>query len=555
MSRFKMPGLSSDDGPDAPRQSGPPPIPSRPFRRGSGAAGVVGLILLVAIVYAGYFWFIRRVVVGPDEVLVLLKKDGHHSLPDDQIIIPRAPDTIKDPAGHATWTKEYGDCNGIIEEVFLTGTYFRFSPFDYEREIVNIKGKADVESNKVGITIKKFGKKLPPTQVLADPAKDQRGPLPGYLQPGRHYQYANPYAYEIKQVDYVQIEPGHRGVVTVMAGTPPVSPNAYLVNAGEQGAQRQTEPPGFLYINPFEKRVTPVSIRSQRLEMSGAEVITFPSSDSFEIKLEGFVEWAIVPDQLPETYVKYSEGGELIPLVERTMILPYARSYSRLVGSQYSARDFISGDTKLKFQAEFEARLKEACRRQGVEVLQALVRDIIPPTAIKAPINEREIAREQILQYEQQMKVAQSMAKLATQEEQSTQNMAIGDENKAVVKVVKTAEQSRDVALTKAQQDLAVAKLRLDAAQKQADALVAKGQAEAAVILLQKQAEAEPLRQQVAAFGSGEEFARSFFYTKVAPSMKTIISNTDGPFADLFRQFTSPQQRSSGAPRNTEAQP
>ena len=100
------------------------------------------------------------------------------------------------------------------------------------------------------------------------------------------------------------------------------------------------------------------------------------------------------------------------------------------------------------------------------------------------------------------------------------QNQAIGDANKQVVTVVKRAEQERDVAVTKANQELAVAKLRLEAAQKAGRRDVARGKAEANVILLNKQAEAEPLRQQVAAFGDGNAYAQYFFYQKVAPSVK-----------------------------------
>ncbi|MBI3328550.1 MAG: hypothetical protein HYZ81_17845 [Nitrospinae bacterium] len=500
---------------------------------------LVSLLLVVAVLYGGYFWFVRRVAVGPDEVLVLLKKDGSRSTEGDQIVIPRPPDS-KDAAAYAAWERVYGDVNGILEEVYPPGTYFKFSPWDYEREVINIKRTADVPIGKVGVVVKKSGHQLPPGQVLADEAKDQRGALGITLQPGRHYRYANPYAYEIKQVDPVTIEPGNRGVVTVMAATPAKNPNQYLVEDGEQGVQRQTEPEGFRYFNPFAKRVTPISIRSHRFEMTGAEAIEFPSSDSFDIRLEGFVEWSIVPDRLPENYVKYSEGGELIPLLETTIILPYARSFSRLVGSQYNARDFISGDTKLKFQQEFESRLREACAVQGVEVLQALVRDIIPAEAIKDPINEREIAKERILQYEQQIKYAQTEAERVKQEETVKQNTAIGEGNKSVVTIEKQAQQDYEVALTQAQQKLAVGKLRLEAARKQADATVARGQAEANIILLKKKAEAEPLRQQIAAFGGGDAYARYFFYQKIAPSIKSILSNTEGPFADLFKQFAVP---------------
>jgi hypothetical protein len=83
-----------------------------------------------------------------------------------------------------------------------------------------------------------------------------------------------------------------------------------------------------------------------------------------------------------------------------------------------------------------------------------------------------------------------------------------------------------------------VAKLRLQAAEKQAEAIVSRGTAEANVVLLKRQAEAEPLRQQVLAFGGdGRAYAQYFFYQQVAPSIKTILTNTDGPFAEMFNQF------------------
>src|SRR5204863_2564579 len=128
----------------------------------------------------------------------------------------------------------------------------------------------------------------------------------------------------------------------------------------------------------------------------------------------------------------------------------------------YNARDFISGDTKLKFQEEFEKKLSDACRKQGIEVLQALVRDIEPPEAIKQPINEREVAKQQILSLDRQIQVAGSSAGLATQEQTADQNKQIGEANKQVVTVIKKAEQQRDVAITQANQGLAVAKLHLD---------------------------------------------------------------------------------------------
>ena len=99
MSKFKMPKIGGGGG------GGGSSEPPRDFERGSfderrdGSSSplrlipiVLAALLAIGIIYAGYFWFIRRIVVGPGEVLVLMKKNGTRSLPDDQVVIPRPPD-------------------------------------------------------------------------------------------------------------------------------------------------------------------------------------------------------------------------------------------------------------------------------------------------------------------------------------------------------------------------------------------------------------------------------------------------------------------------------
>jgi regulator of protease activity HflC (stomatin/prohibitin superfamily) len=552
ISRFVQ-SLRGARGPNGPG-GGPPPLRGRPAQspqpNGRGPRATWRQLTTVAlgllVIYAGYFWLVRRYVVESDEVLVLLRKNGSRTIPGDQVVIPAKAGF---PGGAQAWAGAYGDANGILEEVYLTGTYFGFSPFDYERETHKI---VEVEPGKVGVVIRKFGAPLPPGQVLAGPG--QRGPLPGFRQPGKYPEFSNPYAYDVKFVDPVHIDPGYRGVVTLMAGRMPADPNRYLVQPGERGTQAATEPEGFRYVNPYEQRITPISVKSQRFEMAGEDAIKFPSSDSFDIKMEGFVEWSIIPDELPLKYVQYAEGGELIDFMETKVILPYSRSYSRLVGSRFLAREFISGDTKLRFQNEFAAMLTRKCKDEGIRIHQALVRDIVPPGEIKDPINEREVARQEIKALEERIKVAKSEAELATQEAMAAQNQAIGEGNKQVVTITTMAEQESGVAITKANQELAVAKLQLQAAERLAEAQLARGEAEAAVVLLQRQAEAEPLRRQVEAFGrDGNAYARFFFYQQVAPSIRSILTDTSGPFGDIFRQYTGPAPLNARAPMAARA--
>jgi SPFH domain / Band 7 family len=533
----------------------PPPGGRGPYKRATRSGDppprinfvfkLIAAALIWAIAYGTYFWTVRRVVVDPGHVLVLLKKDGSRSLPGDQVIVPRPP-SPDDSAAYARWQQQYGDCNGILEQVYPEGTYFNFSPFDFERQVISCDDvNAIVPNGKVGIVVRKFGDSLPPGQVLADPDADQRGPLPIVLEPGRYNEYANPYAYEIKLVDPVQINPGFRGVVTVMAGPRADHPNEYLVGDGQQGTQQSTEPEGLRFINPYVKRIQPVSIKSQRFELSidpetgEVDPIRFPSSDGFDIQVDGFVEWSVAPEQLPLIYVEYSEGGDLMPYLEEKVILPYARSFCRLVGSQYAARDFINGVTKEKFRLQFEQMLRDACAKEGVQVRQAWIRDIIAPDKIRQPISERGQALQEINTLEQQIQVAKSNADLVTQQEMRNQNDALGQANKNVVTILKQADQAKEVAVTRAAQDLEVAKLRLAASRELAAAVLAHGQADADVILLQKKAEAEPLRQQVAAFGDGDALAQYVFYQKLAPAIKSILTTTDSPLADMLRQLST----------------
>ena len=70
----------------------------------------------------------------------------------------------------------------------------------------------------------------------------------------------------------------------------------------------------------------------------------------------------------------------------------------------------------------------------------------------------------------------------------------------------------------------------------QAKATVARGEAEAAVIVFKNAAEAEGLKNAAAAFKSGHTYVRYIMNQKLAPSIGYILSNTDGPFADILRR-------------------
>jgi len=61
-----------------------------------------------------------------------------------------------------------------------------------------------------------------------------------------------------------------------------------------------------------------------------------------------------------------------------------------------------------------------------------------------------------------------------------------------------------------------------------------RGEADANVIRAQNEAEAEPLRQSVAAFKSGADFAAYTFARRVAPSISGVFADPSGPFGQMF---------------------
>jgi regulator of protease activity HflC (stomatin/prohibitin superfamily) len=305
------------------------------------------------------------------------------------------------------------------------------------------------------------------------------------------------------------------------------------VAPGEQGVQRKTLDPGLEFYNPYLKKIDIVDIRNRTYHMIGDDGIQFPSNDSFTITIEGTIEWSIDPKRVAEVTVAFGDEEDII----NKIILPYARSISRIEGSKLLAREFISGQTRTAFQQRLREQLRAACGERGVIIHSALVREIIPPPEIASLISQREQADQEIERSKNQIEEAQAEARLVEQREMQTRNAAIGDAKRKTVSVTKEAEQRKVVAVTEANRQLEVARLELEAATKKAAALLARGRAEAKVVLFEYQARAEPLKSAVSAFGDGMTYAQHFFFQKVAPSIQSVLSNTEGPFAEIFNSF------------------
>jgi len=502
-------------------------------------------LCIVAVVVAAVFWFVIRVEVNANEILVLVNKTGK-TIPDDlkpefsdQIVL--YPELVQAIAEKSGKDEDYvrNHYKGIRYEVYSEGRYF-FNPYSFKRIIMPA---TLINQNEVGVLIRKFGKPLPFPKTVATES-DERGPVSRILMPGRHN--INLLAYDVQKFPAIQIPEGHVGVVTLLSGEDPKIKNTYTVAPGEKGVQSQTLRPGLEYYNPFLKQIEIVDIRSHKYDMLDDDAINFPSNDSFTIAIEGTIEWAIRPDKVAEVTVAYGDEEDILNKV----ILPNARSISRIQGSKLKAREFISGQTRSRFQDNLLKELKRECWQQGIDIKAALVRDIQPPAEIATPISEREKADQEIEQYTNEMEEAKAQALLVEQIETQEQNKAIGDVRREVVAIIKDAEQRQVVAVTDANRQLEVAKLRLEAAEKEADAIRSRGRAEANVVLFNYKAQAEPLARAVTAFGDGQTYAQLFYLEKIAPSIKSILSNTDGPFAEIFEQFHTlvpPADKKGGA--------
>ncbi len=525
----------------------PPDDEARRYRARSPAPGVprviwlLGVPLLLVLLGTGYWWFVQRVEVPPGKVLVLIRKVGQPLPASTGNSQPGVADVAEQVVLYPALLKQLGQppnstrYKGIVYQPLPEGRHF-YDPFLWQRIVTPA---IEIKDDEIGILIRRYGRRLPPTKIVAT-EEDERGPEAEVLKPGRYN--INPLAYAVRRVKPVVIPAGQIGIQTLQSGRQPANPNDYIVVEGERGVQPAVLPPGMYYNNPYLKRIDLIDVRSHMIDMHGDDAIRFPSNDSFEIIVDATVEYAIRQDMAPYVLVAIGTHDD----IRDKLILPYARSLCRIEGSKLLARDFISGDMRTVFQRRVFEGLREQCYTQGIEVRATLIRRIVPPDEIAGPISDRQVAGQQIKQYENEISLAESEANLVEQQEMQKQNQAIGQANRAVVSQIKEAEQFKAVALTEASQHLEVARLNLQAATQTAAALISRGKAEAEVLLLNYRAEAEPLRSAVTAFGDGQTYAQYFFYQKLAPALKSVLASTDGPFADIFRALAP------GGTRGTE---
>ncbi len=510
-------------------QAGPSPMVP-------GLVVLAGILVLASIVGLPIFYYTFCQVNVPTGYIAVLTRKTGKDIPNDAELAPDA------------------SYKGLQMDVLAEGRHFR-DPWTWDWEVVP---QIEVPQGKVGIRVRLYGDDPPGGATIAW-KPTEKGIDHGVLPPGRYpinaviegqTRIRNNYAEIIELHDPVTVPAGFRGVVTNLAGPMPSDPNSIVLTAadkGKRGVEAVTldAKTYYEYSNPYISRVELVDCRSQRFNLSEDGDMGFPSKDGFWVVLDGIIEFRVMPEKAAEVFVTYNEnkndtnGTRIDEEVIKKVVLPNARSFCRLRGSDHSGREFISGDTRTQFQDDFQKSLESACESQGIEIIQALITKINPPQQIAQPVRDRQIAVEKRKQYGKQFLQQESEKQLAIETEMNQRLQALVEAQKQVNKITTEAKQGQEIALIEAQKRLKVAELELQAATDQAAATLARGTADAKVIEFQNEAEAAGWKKAVAAFGNnGDEYARWSLLKKLAPAYRSMMVNTnDSPIMDIFRQY------------------
>lgn len=464
-----------------------------------------------------------KIEVPTGHQAILIRKVGA-DLANDQVIAPA-------PKGGVYF-------KGVQPGVLTEGRYF-YNPYFWSWEIYPQKV---IPSGKIAVRLSLVGEPLADGQILAK--EGQKGIRQKVEGPGR-YPY-NKYAEDFEEHEPIVIPPGFRGVVTLLTGTDPKDPNVTLVGKGERGVQKETLPPGTYPINPYEHRICVVDCRSQRYATGGtSDDMTFLSSDGFEVKLDMTIEYRVVEERVAEVFVLYNEdfnGDGINDEIVAKIITPESRSICRINGSKMTGSEFIGGETRTVFRDQLMKSMTANCRLQGIEILPdgVSITQIYPPQEIADPVRLREVAKQNLALFQQQRDQQEVEKQLQVEMMMVKRKEALVEADRKVIEQTTKAEQEQKVAVTLAEQELAVSQTKLEAAKDQAAAIVAEAEAEAASIRFDNQALLAGLKTQVEAFGgNGGAYAQNLLVGKLAPAYRTILTNSDGPLMDIFRQMTT----------------
>lgn len=488
-------------------------------------ATLVVLALGYFFLYEGFWvWVIESTDVPPDKMLVLVAKTGKEMPPGKIIAGPGEKGVLLEPLG--------------------TGRHF-INPIFYERQL---KDQVVVGPGELGVVINKFGKELPSGEFLG--GEGERGIQRDVLLPGTYK--LNPYAYEVKIVKMVEIEPGHVGVMAARSGKPA---KGQLADEGERGVQKRVLEPGLYALNPEAYSVESIEIGFNQITMAhagklpetqttgqGAEkakvqqnrqqqqrpdsgnkpvlsAVKFPSSDGFEITIDVTLLWQLLPSDAPDVFSRYGN----LHKIEENILIPQINSTARIKGSTFGAVDFIVGDKREEFQNAFQGTIENTLKEKRLQVDLALVQDTLVPDNISGPIQDSRIAAEWNITNVEKTKTEAKKAELDESVGLIRQVEQVVEYETQRVEGNVAAEKEKSVNQIAAEARLSVAELARQTAAIKADVRRKIGSAEAKVVELKGKAEGEGFAAQVAAAGGAGDYNALQFAKQLPERVKLSL--------------------------------
>ena len=215
---------------------------------------VLGVVAIVAVVFAGFLWTCCRVYVPAGQMAIVTAKTGR-PLPPGRILA------------------EPGE-KGVQRVPLAEGRHF-LDPINNDWRILPAM---TIPAGSVGVVTSKTGKELAAGEILA-PDEDSKGVWRRVLGPGTYR--LNPEGYDIKVMSAINIPIGYAGVVTSLTGKP--APKGKFAGPGEKGVRENILQPGLYYVNPRAYQVDVVEVGMNQVSIvgkSGTVVLTKAQSTS-----------------------------------------------------------------------------------------------------------------------------------------------------------------------------------------------------------------------------------------------------------------------------------
>ncbi|MDF1665138.1 MAG: SPFH domain-containing protein [Planctomycetota bacterium] len=524
--------------------------------------GMVSVLAIFIFVFA-----IVRVDVPADKVLIATKLSGDDLAEGEFIAL------------------EEGQ-KGVSLIPFNEGIHW-INPYSYRTEIVD---STIIKPGELGVLVRLFGEDLPGSRLVATPKLGAevgaehvyKGVLEDPLGPGKYN--INTRAYRVERYRALTIPPGYVGVSINIGddlAPPGVAKNPYVNDSkGFKGISPEIRQPGTYYLNPYLEQLVLYEIRAQRFDFTKTNKkdnsIDFQSSDAFTLNLEGTIEWSILPEKAPELLCRLGELQEIVwsfdqsssgarrrrppaqpargrrrpapqkkvqgmrlaetdlnVLVDKILI-PYTRSFIRVLGAQFRASEYISGEKRTAIQAKFKENLKAECAKFGIQIRNVSITRISPPGKLKEIRNDRSLQQEQRNRIKQNIEKLKSDATLMKKQESIRKSQLMVDASTTAEKRRIRARQDRNVGMKKAESELEVAKINKSKAEVEKERYVIDEKALIDQNFKKEAASITALALEVTANGGGSNYIRSIFVKKLGFGLQDIVTNDDSFFMKIF---------------------